>query len=77
MKKLLLGLLICLTAMTTVFAEGQKDDGSYKVGYTFTSSQDVFQNLLMNEVVKDFEAKGVEVMVIDPMMDIEKAAGSG
>ena len=76
MKKSLLGLLICLTVMANAFTEGQKDDGNITIGYSFMSAQDVFQNLLKNEFVAACEAQGIEVKVIDPMLDIEKQVAS-
>jgi inositol transport system substrate-binding protein len=71
MKKVLLGVLIVLFAAGALFAQGQ-DDGKITIGYTFHSAQDVFQNLIKNEFVAAAEAQGVEVRVIDPLLDIEK-----
>ena len=72
MKKLVIVLLVAVLALGSVFANGQKDDGKITIGYTFHSAQDVFQNQLKEEVVKAAEAKGWEVKVIDPLLDIEK-----
>jgi len=72
MKKLVMAMLVAVLAIGGAFAEGQQDDGKITVGYTFHSAQDVFQNQLKEEFVKAAEAKGWEVKVIDPLMDIEK-----
>ncbi len=72
MKKAVLVILMVLMVIGGIFAEGQKDDGKITIGYTFHSAQDVFQNQLKEEFVKAAEAKGWEVKVIDPLLDIEK-----
>ncbi len=72
MKKAVLVVLLVLLAMGGIFAEGQKDDEKISMGYTFHSAQDVFSNMIKNEFVAAAEAEGVEVTVIDPLLDIEK-----
>lgn len=72
MKKALLVALLASLAFGGAFAAGQQDDGKITIGYTFHSAQDVFQNQLKEEFIKAAEAKGWEVKVIDPLLDIEK-----
>ncbi len=73
MKKAVLIVLFVLIAIGGTFANGQKaDDGKKTIGFTFHSSQVVFQNLIKEEFVKAAEAQGYEVKVIDPLTDIEK-----
>lgn len=72
LKKILSLVLAFLLAASLCSGMGQEEDDKIIVGYTFRSSQDVFQNFLKNELVKAFEAKGVEVKVIDPEFDLQK-----
>lgn len=72
MKKVLIASLILLLMAGTVFAAGEQEEKKITIGYTFHSAQDVFQNLLKNEFVAVAEANGVEVNVIDPLLDIER-----
>jgi inositol transport system substrate-binding protein len=59
-----------------LFANGEQEkqgaNEKITIGYTFHSAQDVFQNLLKNEFVAAAEAQGIEVKVIDPLLDIER-----
>lgn len=76
MKKVLVAMLMVMFLAGVLFAAGETDSGStggaIVLGYTFHSAQDVFQNLLKNEFVSAAEAQGIEVKVIDPLLDIEK-----
>jgi inositol transport system substrate-binding protein len=76
MKRLLVVALSLVVIATSLFAQsGQaitKKGKKIVVGYTFHSAQDVFQNIVKNAFLEAAAAKGVEVKVIDPQMDIEK-----
>ena len=69
MKKILMVMLVLLIAAGAVMANGQQDDGTITVGYTFHGAADVFQNTLKNEFVAAAEALGMKVNVIDPNLD--------
>ncbi len=69
MKKFLVVLVVLVLVTGGVFAQGQKDDGTLTVGYTFHGAADVFQNGLKNEFVAAAEALGMKVNVIDPNLD--------
>lgn len=68
MKKFFAGILVVLLAAGMAYGGDKK----VTIGYTFHSAQDVFQNLLKNEFVDAAKEKGVEVKVIDPLLDIER-----
>jgi len=70
MKRLLVAVLVSMMMAGTAYAK------KITIGYTFHSAQDVFQNKLKNEFVKAAEEKGIEVKVIDPLMDIERQAAA-
>lgn len=72
MKRLLAGFLVVLLAAGMAYGGNKK----LTIGYTFHSAQDVFQNLLKNEFVAAAKAKGIEVKVIDPLLDIERQAAA-
>lgn len=74
MKKIAIGMFALLVLASAAFAQkATKPDGStITIGFTFHSSQDVFQNIVKNAFVDAAKARGVEVKVIDPQMDIGK-----
>lgn len=72
LKKILVVVLTFFLTLSFFSCSKAKKDDKIVLGYTFRSSQDVFQNLLKNEIVKAAEARGAEVKVIDPQFDIEK-----
>ena len=73
MKRFLLVALSLAIALSGSFGQALNKKGKkIVVGYTFHSAQDVFQNIVKNAFLDAAKAKGVEVKVIDPQMDISK-----
>lgn len=67
MKNGLVALLVVLMTASMAYAEK-----NITIGYTFFSSDDVFQNGLKDMFVKAAKEKGVDVRVFDPAMNIDK-----
>ncbi len=74
MKRILIFILTTLLMTTGALAQKatKKDGSKIVIGYTFHSAQDVFQNIVKNAFLEAAAARGVEVKVIDPQMDIER-----
>jgi len=74
MKKYGAIMLALLVATGAAFAQKatKPGGGNITIGYTFFSATDVFQNMLKNAFVDAAKAKGVDVKVIDPQLDIGK-----
>ncbi|MFV0439199.1 MAG: sugar ABC transporter substrate-binding protein [Desulfopila sp.] len=65
MKRLLLAVLVCMMMVGTAHAKKK-----VTIGFTFHSAQLPFQNILKDDFVKAAEEQGIEVKVIDPLIDI-------
>lgn len=67
MKKVFVALLLVLLTASMAYAKK-----NITIGYTFFSSQDVFQNNLKDKFVEAAKEKGVDVQVVDPAMNLDK-----